>query len=150
MSRPRTITSFTAFTKPRFRMRYSVLARSAWLLLAALLPGAAFASLHADFGPLGLLFMPLLLLQEAAPLALLAAAWLFWKKGHPGWLFACVAAGVALNLLVRLLLQFSHATGSEGSVLQNLRYVYALMDWLFLVAAIMVVRKAPAAAAPGQ
>lgn len=113
--------------------------RSVSFALFAAIPGASFASIHGDLGLLSILALPIVVFKEAAPLALLAAAYLFWKKRRFGWLVACVATPLAIGLAVRLAVFLAASSGSGGTLgtssLSLIPYAYAGVDWLFLVVA---------------
>ncbi len=107
-------------------------------------PTAAIASIHADIGPMFVLVLIWQGFVELGSLALLIAAYIFWKKQQFAWLFACVLLAKPCRVLMRLA-AFSRlydAVGTPFEFMTALSLADSILYWITLLVAIFINRKA--------
>ncbi|GAB6139281.1 hypothetical protein JCM14076_00100 [Methylosoma difficile] len=102
------------------------------------------ASIHADIGPMFVLVLIWQGIAELGSLALLIAAYIFWKKQQFGWLFACVALATLPGMLMRLtaFARLYDAVATPVEFITALSLAGSILYWIILLVAIFINRKA--------
>lgn len=120
---------------------------SAAIAVGLLWPVCSQASIHADLSALSVVLLPVMVLKEASPLALLLAAYLLWKKHRAGWLFAYIALSVSLSVISRIFVAMSAGAAPliASTLYPSLTMAYVAMHWLLLAVAMRVSRIGPGA-----